>query len=173
MPWLSLLRCTLLGTLALSMLPQAQATNCAFAPFGYVVKSADLVAQVEVRQHLPGQGREPQEMDVRVLKTYAGQPTSRTLRVLGGGGLNTYPAIHKFPVGTRWVMALDRRTFRGQPLAGNVYVPRGCVQQGLLVSGSIAYGVLEGDHRFPSAATSIPLRDLPAWVRTQRSRKPT
>ncbi|MPY68003.1 hypothetical protein F8S09_15190 [Deinococcus sp. SDU3-2] len=169
---MSVRRFALVGSLALITLPQAQATNCAFAPFGYVVKSADLVAQVEVRQHLPGQGREPQEMEVRVLKTYAGQPTSRTLRILGAGGLNPYPAIRKFPVGTRWVMALDKRTFQGQPLTGNVYVPHGCVQQGLLVSGSIAYGVLEGDPRFPSVATSISLGDLPAWVRARRGGTP-
>ncbi|MDL2345050.1 hypothetical protein QOL99_12935 [Deinococcus sp. MIMF12] len=122
MPRPSLLRYALLGTLALITLPQAQATNCAFAPFGHVVKTADLVAQVEVRRHSPGQGREPQVMEVRVLKTYAGQSSSRTLRILGAGGLDTYPAIRKFPVGTRWVMALDKRNFQGQLLTSTTFI---------------------------------------------------
>ena len=165
-----LLKCA--AAMALCLPASALATSCGLAPFGESVKTADLVAQVEIVRQRPAlNGTQPQ-LEVRVLATYAGRAPSRTLRILGAAGLDTYPAIQNFPPGTRWVIALDRRDLWGKPLPSNIYAPSGCVQQGLLVSGPIAYGILDGGLIYPSRASSLPLSQLAAWVGARRPGKP-
>jgi len=146
----------------------AGAKNCVTAPFEYAVRSADLVAQVEVLRH----GIGAQGMTVQLIVTYAGKAAGPTVRVLGDGPLLSVPGMIQFPVGTRWVMALNRRDQTEGALPADVYIPGGCNEQGLLVSGPVAYGVLQGRPMTAVPASTMMLRDLPAWVRAKRSAKP-
>lgn len=103
-----------------------------------------------------------------MIAVYAGKVPKGVLHILGANGLDTYPSAKQFPPGTRWVVAFYGHDLRGKTLPKNVYAPAGCVQQGLLVSGPIAYGVLQGGPVYASAASSIRLSELPAWVRARR-----
>jgi len=142
--------------------------------FDSAVKRAQVVVQVEVVQHLAVNRADlprPTQMKARVLKTYWGQVNGTPISILGDQGMDPYPFITQFPVGTRWIMALTRLDWRtNRPLPGNVYAPLGCAQQGLLVSGPIAYGSLSGGMERISAASSIRLTDLPAWIKSVRAR---
>ena len=154
------------GTLFLGS--RAGATNCAFSSFEQTVKTADVVVQVEVVQQRSKVTGPQAEFQARVIAVYAGKVPKGDLHILGAAGLDTYPSVQQFPPGTRWVMALDTHDLRGNTLPKTVYAPAGCVQQGLLVSGPVAYGILQGGPVYASVASSIRLSELPAWVQARR-----
>ncbi|MGY2897111.1 hypothetical protein [Deinococcus sp. UYEF24] len=146
----------------------AQATSCGFASFEQTMKRAGAVVQVEINQQQPGLNGSRPELLARVIALYAGKVTKGDLHILGANKLDTYPSVERFPPGTRWVMALDSHEFQGKALPKNMYAPAGCVQQGLLVSGPIAYGILQGGLRDASVASSVRLSELPGWIRARR-----
>jgi len=160
----------LLGTLTLGS--SAGATNCAFSSFEQTLKTADVIVQVEVVQQRSKATGPQNEFQARVIAVYAGKVAKGDLHILGAAGLDTYPSVQQFPQGTRWVMALDSLDLQGRALPKNVYAPAGCVQQGLLVSGPIAYGILQGGPRDASVASSIRLSELPGWIRARNRNQP-
>ncbi|MEF2277472.1 hypothetical protein V3W47_04115 [Deinococcus sp. YIM 134068] len=160
----------LLCIVSLTLVSQAQATSCGPAAFGWSAKRAELIVQAEVVRIVPSTRpgiTPPLYMDVRVLSTYLGKAPARVLRVRGDDGNAPYPYITNYPVGTRWILGLEKRNFpRGERLPGNLYAPVGCTGQGLLVSGGWTHGVwspLRGDQL-------VPLGGLKARIRQVRAR---
>lgn len=160
----------LLSVLALSLVSPALATTCSSLGFEWAAKRAELIVQAEVLRVVPSARpgiTPPLYMDVKVLGTYLGKAPVTILRVRGDDGNSPYPYINTYPVGSRWILALGKRGFpKGERLPDNLYVPLDCTEQGLLVSGSFAYGVWS-----PMAgARVVPLKYLPARIREARAR---
>jgi hypothetical protein len=134
----------------------ALACTCAWVgPFTKMALNADLVVLGEVRGH------ERHGMDVTVLEVLKGRSDARVIRVWGDTGALCRPYVRVFPVGTRWILAVNRSRATGE----GGYAISFCGEHWLQVRGDQAVGRITVP-RYGEAMEVAPLADILGWVRS-------
>jgi hypothetical protein len=149
-----------LALLVLSLVPAfttpARACSCAWGgPFLAVAPKAPLVVLGQVLRHNPGPAP---TMDVLVVERLSGGLLDSGLRVQMGDGMHCRPEVGLFPVGSRWLLALNGPG--GKPGAGLALSH--CGEYWVRVEGEDVVGALDG----PQGVTKrMPLDEVLLWLR--------
>jgi len=167
-------RIVVAASLGLAALVSAPVNACSCpegpeTPFLDFASTAPLVVRGQVISvQARASKRHPPVMSLRVLEVLVGSHPGNRITVAGDVGADCWHSVNAFPVGSEWVLALDRvpRTASQAPL---LVVPR-CVESRLPVEDGAVMGSLELTAAGTIATESTTLEDLRRRLRSRISR---
>jgi hypothetical protein len=148
-----------LAALLISVITAERSYGCVCGwegPFLKVAPKSIAIVRVRVLSHRRYQGSLPIEMQVEVLEVMAGQSRTKRLRVAGDNGNLCRPYVTEFPVGTEWVLGLDKAA---EIDAGADYSINACGTYWLKVLGELVEGNVDDEKRM-DARQRVPLEAL-------------
>ncbi|HOG82692.1 MAG TPA: hypothetical protein PLB14_08515 [Smithellaceae bacterium] len=117
----------------------AAACSCAWkGPFLSVAREAPLVIVGKIVRHHPGKSP---SMDVLVLETLKGGILDSGMTLQMGDGMHCRPAMEMFPVGTRWILAINGPGAK----AGNGWAVSHCGEYWLRMENHDVVGSIDGE----------------------------
>jgi len=147
----------------------ASACSCMWGgPFTKVALGTELIVLGEVTSHYKN------SMDVNVLEVFKGIQESKTIRVWGDTGALCRPYVSHFPIGTTWLLAVQKTTGEHPPSFWERLFPSPrtsdyaisiCGDFWLQVRDERAVGRIALPE-FSSALQWVPLQDMLAWLRS-------
>jgi hypothetical protein len=144
---------TLLLFLAFGLLMPFAAAACSCVwkgPFLSVAREAPLVVVGKIVRHHPGKSP---SMDVLVLETLKGGILDSGMTIQMGDGMHCRPAMETFPVGTRWILAINGPGAK----AGNGWAVSHCGEFWLRLENDDVAGSIDGEM---NQVKKIPLAQL-------------
>ena len=125
--------------LALTMPLSAGACSCVWkGPFLTAAQDAPLVVIGKILRHHPGKAP---TMDVLVLETLKGGILDTGMTIQMGDGMHCRPTIDAFPVGTKWILAINGQGAK----PGNGWAISHCGEYWLKVEDDLVIGSIDGD----------------------------
>jgi len=141
----------LLVLFALIIPYSAQACSCVWkGPFLTAAQDAPLVVIGKILRHHVGKSP---TMDVLVLETLKGGILDSGMNIQMGDGMYCRPTVDVFPVGTRWVLAINGAGAK----PGNGWAISHCGEYWLKVEGDYVVGSIDGDVK---QVKKMPLKEL-------------
>ncbi len=141
----------LLIMFALKVPLSAGACSCVWkGPFLIAAQGAPLVIVGKILHHHPGKSP---TMDVLVLETLKGGILDSGMTIQMGDGMHCRPMINAFPVGTKWILAINGQGAK----QGKGWAISHCGEYWLKVEGDYVVGSVDGNMK---QIKKIPLQEL-------------
>lgn len=158
-----------LGCLTILLLvpDRGEACSCMWAgPFLTVAPGTEAIVRAKVvGYHAESRGIQL-SMDVDVLEVMKGIVSSKRIRIWGDNGSQCRPYVSAFPVGTEWVLAVNR--LKEGPSRGDFFVSV-CGEYWAKVEGNAVLGRLTGSS--PPTVSDVPEHMSLDELRTRLSTK--